>query len=93
MVAGEAFVPVGGHGPDGVLECHGRAQVRRRVEGLYVPARVDDGDERMPFREVGLVSGDGVSLSQSPMDEEVDMSLDVMFLSANSQFFDHLSWG
>lgn len=54
--AGILAVHLRRHGPDGVLETHGRPQMRSRVERLEVACLVDDGDEHVLALEVGRVS-------------------------------------
>lgn len=50
-------VAVCGHGPDDVLEAHGRFHVRRRVEGAEITGRMDDGGVGVVFLEVLVMTG------------------------------------
>ncbi len=49
-------VSVGSQGPDNVLETHRWSQVRSRVVGIEVAARVDNGDEVLLLLEEHIVS-------------------------------------
>lgn len=56
VVLGVRVVAQSRHRPDSVLERHWWAEMGCRVKGLDIPARVQDRNERMLFREVCLVS-------------------------------------
>lgn len=90
---------VGSHRPHGILQGHGWSEMRRRVEGLHIPAWVDNRYQGVLSEEVCLVPGSQVSMEDIGMITEKSWTLEVFVarvgqaVRPHSQVFDHLERG